>query len=191
MDLDAFGVTPTKSFPDKLKDYFIEFFETIVVIGAIFTLIYLFVARVHKVSGNSMVPTFQSGDFLITEKVAYRLGSPKRGDIIVLKNPRNESQDFIKRVIGLPGDDVEIEGGSVFINGQLLSEQYLPNNTSTAPGAFLTEGNTIKVGTNQYFVFGDNRNHSSDSRDWGGVTKREIVGKAFFRYWPPKDIGLL
>ena len=96
MDLDVFGTTPTKSFPDKLKDYFIEFFETIVVVGAIFTLIYLFVARVHKVSGNSMIPTFQSGDFLITEKVDYRLGSPKRGDIIVLKNPRNESQDFIK-----------------------------------------------------------------------------------------------
>lgn len=191
MDLDAFGATPTKSFPDKLKDYFIEFFETIVVVGAIFALIYLFVAQFHKVSGNSMVPTFQSGDFLITEKVNYRLGSPKRGDIIVLKNPRDESQDFIKRVIGLPGDNVKIEGGSVFINGQLLSEQYLPNNTLTHPGAFLTEGNTIKVGTNQYFVLGDNRNHSSDSRDWGGVTKKEIVGKAFFRYWPPKDIGLL
>ena len=191
MDLETLSAPSEKSFPDKLKDYFIEFFETIVVVGAIFTLIYLFVARVHKVSGNSMIPTFQSGDFLITEKVDYRLGSPKRGDIIVLKNPRDESQDFIKRIIGLPGDDVKIEGGSVFINGQLLSEQYLPNSTSTAPGAFLTEGNTVRVGTNQYFVFGDNRNHSSDSRDWGGVTKKEIVGKAFFRYWPPKDIGLL
>lgn len=193
MDLETFSASPIpeKTFPEKLKDYFIEFFETIVVIGAIFALIYLFVAQFHKVSGYSMVPTFHDGDFLVTEKVSYRLGTPRRGDIIVLKNPRNESQDFIKRIIAVPGDILKVEGNSVFVNGQLLNESYLPPGTPTPARAFLKEGLPVKVGTQEYFVFGDNREHSSDSRDWGSVTRKEIVGKAFFRYWPPGSIGLV
>lgn len=191
MDLDAFGQPPPKTFFDKLKDYFIEFFQTVVVIGAIFALIYLFVARFHKVSGNSMVPTFHNGDFLITEKVTYRFGTPKTGDIVILKNPRDESQEFIKRIIALPGDTIRIERSFVFVNEQQLSEPYLPPDIPTTAGAYLSEGNTIKVGANQYFVMGDNRSHSSDSRDWGGVSKQEIIGRALFRYWPPQVIGLL
>lgn len=191
MDLDAFGQPPPKTFSDKLKDYFIEFFQTVVVIGAIFALIYLFVARFHKVSGNSMVPTFRSGDFLITEKVTYRFGTPKTGDIVILKNPRDESQEFIKRIIALPGDTIRIERSFVFVNEQQLSEPYLPPDIPTPAGAYLSEGSTIKVGANQYFVMGDNRSHSSDSRDWGGVSKQEIIGRALFRYWPPQAIGLL
>lgn len=191
MNLDAYDNPPQKSFSEKLRGYFVEFFETMVVVGAMFALIYLFVAQFHKVSGSSMVPTFRTGDYLITEKVSYRLASPKRGDIIVLKNPRDESQDFIKRIIALPGDDIKVERNSVFINGQLFPEPYLPKDTPTRPGAFLTEGNTVKAGPNQYLVFGDNREHSSDSREWGGVTKEEIIGKAFFRYWPPPVIGSL
>lgn len=138
-----------------------------------------------------MVPTLQSADFLITEKVTYRFGTPKRGDIIVLKNPRDESQDFIKRIIAVPGDNIKIENNSVFIDGQLLNEPYLPPGTLTRAGAFLTEGIQVLAGPNQYFVLGDNRSHSSDSREWGAVTREEIVGRAFFRYFPPQSIGLL
>lgn len=192
MDPNAYYAgTTQKGFFEKLREYFIEFFETIVVIGAIFALIYLFVAQFHKVSGNSMVPTLQSADFLITEKVTYRFGTPKRGDIIVLKNPRDESQDFIKRILAVPGDNIKIENNSVFINGQLLNEPYLPAGTLTRAGAFLTEGIQVLAGPNQYFVLGDNRSHSSDSREWGAVTREEIVGRAFFRYFPPQSIGLL
>lgn len=191
MDLDDFGLPPQKGFLDKLRGYFVELLETIVVFGAIFALIYLFVAQFHKVSGNSMIPTFHTGDYLITEKISYRLSSPKRGEIIVLKNPRDESQDFIKRIIALPGDGIKVEGSRVFVNGQLLTEPYLSKDTITNPGTFLTEGTTVKAGPNQYFVFGDNRSHSSDSREWGGVTREEIIGKAFFRYWPPPAIGSL
>ncbi len=191
MDLNTFDAPSAKPFSNKLKDYFIEFFETIVVIGAIFALIYLFVAQFHKVSGNSMVPTFHNGDFLITEKLSYRFGTPKRGDIIVLKNPRDESVEFIKRIIALPGDTVRVESNSVYVNDLLINEKYLPPETPTQAGAFLTEGKTVKAGPNQYFAFGDNRNHSSDSRDWGSLSKKEIVGKAFFRYWPPNVIGHL
>lgn len=182
---------PKKSFFGSLGTYAVDLFETLVVFGAIFALIYLFVAQFHKVSGNSMVPTMHNGDYLITEKVSYRFGSPQRGQIIVLKNPKDESQDFIKRIIALPGDTIKIENNSVFVNEQLLDESYLPKDIQTSAGAFLEEGATVKAGTNQYFVIGDNRPHSSDSREWGPVTKEEIVGKAFFRYWPPKDIGLL
>lgn len=188
--MDYYG-TPQKSFFENLRGYALEIFETLVVFGAIFAAIYLFVAQFHKVSGNSMVPTFKSGDYLITEKVSYRFSTPKRGDIIVLKNPRDESEDFIKRIVALPGDTIKIENNSLFVNDQLIQENYLPLQTPTRSGAFLTEGTTIKVGPNQYFVLGDNRSHSSDSREWGGVTKEEIVGRAFFRYWPPQNMGLL
>ena len=189
--LDSLGSSPKRGFFENLTSHLIDFIQTFVVFGAIFALIYLFVAQFHKVSGNSMVPTFRSGDYLITEKISYRLGNPQRGDIIVLKNPRDESQDFIKRVIAVPHDTIKIEGNFVFVNGGLLNETYLPAGTPTPSGAFLTEGQTVKADPDQYFVIGDNRNHSSDSREWGAVTKKEIVGKAFFRYWPIKDMGLL
>jgi|SRR3989344_1805093 len=176
---------------EKLSGYFIEIIETLVVCFAIFFILYLFVAQFHKVSGNSMVPTFQNGDYIITEKLSYRFGNPKRGDIIVLKNPRDESQDFIKRIIAIPEDTIKIENNGISLNGGNLAEPYLPAGTSTLGGSFLVEGSTVKTGANQYFVIGDNREHSSDSREWGGATKEEIVGKAFFRYWPPQSIGLI
>lgn len=180
-----------KSFFENIGSHLIDFIQTLVVFGAIFALIYLFVAQPHKVSGNSMIPTFHNGDYILTDKISYRLGSPQRGDIIVLKNPRDESQDFIKRIIALPGDTIKVEENSVYLNGQLLKEVYLPPATLTRAGSFLTEGAEVKAGPNQYFVLGDNRGHSSDSREWGAITKEEIVGKTFFRYWPPQDFGLI
>lgn len=187
---DNFKEVP-KSFSGKVGGYFIEFFETIVVFGAIFASIYLFVAQFHKVQGNSMVPTLHTGDYLITEKVSYRFRNPKSGEIIVLKNPRDESQDFIKRIIAVPGDTIRIFNNTLYINSQPVGESYLPPDTITRSGAFLTEGATITVAPNQYFVFGDNREHSSDSREWGPVTKEEIIGRAFFRYFPLQYMGLL
>lgn len=191
MDPNAYYGEVQQSFLERLRGYFIEFFETIVVFGAIFATIYLLIAQFHKVQGNSMVPTLHSGDYIITEKVSYRFRNPKSGEIVVLKNPRDESQDFIKRVIAAPGDTISIANYTVYVNDQPLQEKYLPTGVSTRPGAFLTEGSIIKVASNQYFVFGDNRDHSSDSREWGPVTKEEIVGRAFFRYFPPQNMGLL
>lgn len=191
MEPDLYGEMPRKSFFQNLGSYVIEFFETIVVVGAIFALIYLFIAQFHKVSGSSMFPTLHSGDYLITEKLSYKFRNPKRGEIIVLKNPRDESQDFIKRIVAIPGDTLKIQNNTVYLNGQPVKETYLSSTIVTDSRSFLTEGTTIKVGEQQYFVFGDNRAHSSDSRDWGPVTKEEIVGRAFFRYWPAQSIGLL
>ena len=184
------GVTK-KSFFENLSSHIIDFIQTLVVFGAIFAIIYLFVAQFHKVSGNSMVPTYHNGDFLITEKISYKLGEPKRGQVIVLKNPKDESQDFIKRIIAIPGDTIKIEGNYIYINNQLLNEKYLPSNTLTHAGAYLTEGTTFTAGPDQYYAIGDNRNHSSDSREWGPITKEGIIGRALFRYFPVQDIGLL
>lgn len=188
---DLYGELPQKSFFASLGSHFVDFFETIVIFGAIFACVYLFIAQFHKVQGNSMVPTLHTGDYLITEKVSYRFRNPKVGEIIVLQNPKNESQDFIKRIIAVPGDTIKISNNTVYLNGQPLPENYLPVGTITRSGAFLVEDSLVKVANNQYFVFGDNRAHSSDSRDWGPVTKEEIVGRAFFRYYPLPDISLL
>ncbi|MBI2315283.1 signal peptidase I [Candidatus Daviesbacteria bacterium] len=184
-------IAPKKSFTDHLGGYFIEFFETLVVFGAIFAAVYLFIAQFHKVSGNSMVPTFHNGDYLITEKVSYRLREPKAGEIIVLKNPRDESQDFIKRIIAVPGDTIQISNSGVYVNSQLLKEGYLPAGTPTRAGAFITEGTSLKASADQYYVIGDNREHSSDSREWGPITKKEIIGRALFRYFPIQAVSLL
>lgn len=180
-----------KTFFQKMGASMVDFIQTLVVFGAIFAIIYLFVAQPHKVSGSSMVPTFQNGDFILTDKVSYRIGEPRDGEIIVLKNPRNESQDFIKRIVAVPGQTIKVDGSSVFVNGAKISENYLPQETPTRSGTFLHEGETVTVAKNQYYVFGDNRNHSSDSREWGSITREEIVGKVFFRYWPPSSFGLI
>lgn len=191
MDQTDYYTGERKGFFSGISSHVVDFIQTLVVFGAIFAIIYLFIAQPHKVSGNSMVPTFKNGDYILTDKITYRFGTPKRGEVIVLKNPKDESQDFIKRIIAIPGDTLRIEGNSVYLNSQLLTEVYLPPATPTRSGDFLTEKLDIKVGPNQYFVFGDNRDHSSDSRAWGGITKEEIVGKVFFRYWPPQSFGLI
>lgn len=182
---------PKKLTSGGLGSHLVDFIQTFVVFGAIFTVIYLFVAQPHKVSGNSMVPTFHNNDYILTDKLSYRFSLPKKGDVIVLKNPRNESQDFIKRIIAIPGDSVKIENGFVFVNGVKLNELYLPQDTQSLGGSFLSEGEQITAGENQYIVLGDNRNHSSDSREWGPVTRKEIIGKVVFRYFPVNNFGLI
>lgn len=171
--------------------FFLDIIETIVVALAIFVVCYLFLFQPHQVKGNSMFPNFHDGEYILTDKVSYRLGLPQRGDVIVFKAPRNEEVDYIKRIIALPGEEVKVENGKVFIDNKELPETYLPADFSTLPGTFMTEGFINKVPLEAYFVLGDNRDHSSDSREWGFVKRNEIVGKAFFRYWPFARFGLL
>ncbi len=178
-------------FFSSIPSHIVDFIQTIVVFGAIFALIYLFVAQPHKVSGNSMVPNFLNGDYILTEKVSYKLNPPKKGDIIVFKNPRDETQDFIKRIMATPEDIIKVENGEVFVNDIKLNEPYLPKSTSSRSGNFLTEAINFTAGEDQYFVFGDNREHSSDSREWGPITPNKIIGKAFFKYWPIGKLGFI
>lgn len=173
-----------------LSSHVIDFIQTLVVFAAITTVIYLFIAQPHKVSGYSMFPNYHDGDYIITDKISYKLGQPKRGEIVVFKNPRDDSQDFIKRIIGLPGEKVKLLSNHIYINSQPLNEPYLGQEIITEGQLFLKDGDEVTVEPNHYFVLGDNRPRSSDSREWGAIETKAIIGKVFLRYWPKESIGL-
>lgn len=163
--------------------------EPVVMAFAIFMMVYLFLFQPHKVDGRSMYPTFHDKEYILTDKVSYRKGSPERGDVIVFHAPPPYDGDFIKRVIGMPGETISIQGGFVYINGDKLEEMYLPTSFSTSEKAFLREGVPYTIPEDFYIVLGDNRDNSSDSREWGPISSKAIVGKAWFRYWPPDRMG--
>lgn len=174
----------------SFKEHFVELFQTLVVFATLATILYWLVAQPHKVSGASMYPNFKDGDYIITDKVTYKFSEPARGDVIVFKNPRDEAQDFIKRIMGLPGDNVKVQNGHVYVNAQLVNEGFLKSDVVTNPGSFMHEGQEVVVQPGEYLAMGDNRPHSSDSREWGFVTKQEIIGRVFVRYWPATEVGL-
>ena len=138
-----------------------------------------------------MYPNFHDGEYLLTDKISYRLNTPTRGDVVVFKAPRNEDYDYIKRIIGLPGETIRVQDGKVFINNITLEENYLPQEYVTSGGTYWQTGKNIVLLPDEYFVLGDNRSHSSDSREWGVVPKANIVGKAFLRYWPTDRFDLI
>lgn len=172
----------------KLGAFFMDILEVIVLAIGIFLIVYLLILRPHKIKGQSMHPTFPDAEYLLTEKVSYYRNDPQRGDVIVFKPPISEDE-FIKRVIGLPGETVSIFGGKVFINDKLLKEDYIKVDTSG--GAFLSDGEKYLVPAGNYFVMGDNRPHSSDSRAWGPITKKVITGKAWLVYYPFDSAGFV
>ncbi|MBU1071004.1 signal peptidase I [Patescibacteria group bacterium] len=168
-----------------------EMIEAFVVSASVFVVVYLFLMQPHQVKGSSMFPTFETGEYLLTDKVTLKRREPLRGDVIVFKSPLDENFDFIKRVIGIPGDTVMVKGGYVYVDGELLDESYLPSDYRTSAGQFLQEGVGYVVQESSVMAFGDNRNHSSDSREWGPVPYENIVGRAFFRYWPSDSVGVV
>jgi len=147
-----------------------------------------YVFQPFLVRGDSMVPSFHSGDYLIVDELSYKfLRSPVRGEVIVFKFPGDETQKYIKRVIGLPGETVEIREGKVFVSmgsePKELEEPYLRQGT-------VTEGFTeLTLGNDEYFVMGDNREFSSDSRRWGTLPQEEIIGRALLRVFPFQDFA--
>jgi len=174
----------------KSNSFLKELFHFALIILFVVLPIRFFVAQPFVVVGTSMEPTFLNKDYLIVDELSYRLSDPKRGDVIIFKFPGGEEKQkyFIKRIIGLPGETVDIKNGVVTIfnsknpNGFVLNETYIaepPRNTLT-----------MTVETDRYFVMGDNRDVSYDSRSWGPLDKREIVGKAFLRLLPLKNTDL-
>jgi len=148
-----------------------------------------FIAEPRYIPSDSMLPTLETGDRLVIEKISYRFTSPKFGDIVVFQPPpelqrRGYSQDqaFIKRIIGTPGDTLKIDNGKVYLNGNILQENYIKEPP-------LQAFQLVRVPQNQYFMMGDNRNDSNDSRYWGFLPKKNMIGKAIFRFWPPGRIG--
>jgi signal peptidase I len=190
-----------------MKSAFGEVLETVILTAVIFFLVRAAVQN-FKVEGRSMEPTLHTGQYLLINKASYWnidanailrflpgqaeqdqapsftyvFGPPTRGDIIVFRYPLDPSRDFIKRVIGLPGDTVEIKDSKVYVNGRALDEPYL-----TAVPQYDMESQVVP--TDNYFVLGDNRNSSSDSHVWGMVPMENIIGKAAVCYWPPGQWG--
>ena len=164
-----------------------EIVETVILVGAIYALVNLLSAR-FIVEGPSMQPNFATGQFVIVSRLNYMLSAPDRGDIVVFHYPGDPSEDYIKRVIGVPGDTIEIRDQQVYVNGELLDEPYInePCSRSSCPDRLYP---TLQA--DEFFVMGDNRNHSSDSRRFGVVNREFIVGEALLRYWPPQDWGLV
>jgi signal peptidase I len=166
--------------------------ETIILTLVIFFLIQT-VIRNFRVVGTSMVNNLHDGQYLIIDKLTYSplftsilgMGGPQRGDVIVFEPPNRPGEDYVKRIIGLPGETVEIRTGQVFINGQPLVEPFQPT-----PGSY-TMPNLVVVPHDQVFVLGDNRNNSNDSHNWGTLPVEKIVGRAWLSYWPPDEWGII
>ena len=159
-----------------------EIIETLLLTVFIFWLVNTATGR-FRIEGFSMLPTLQEGEYVIIDKLSYYLNEPERGDVIVLHFPNDRSRDFIKRVIGVPGDHIDVSGGVVTINGVPLSEPYI--------NAEPSYDGTWEVPEGQYFVLGDNRNNSSDSHNWSFLPRDDIVGKAWLIYWGPENWGLV
>lgn len=176
----------------KIYSFFLDTMQTILMAASIFLVIYIFLMRPFQVSGQSMFPTFKDKEYILTNLIGLRFGQPQRGDVIVFKAPKDEEKDFIKRVIGQPGDTVILKDGFVYINGILLNESaYLASDVRTYGGSFLKDGETIIVPNGNYFVLGDNRMYSSDSREWGFLPEKDIIGISFYVYWPVNTMKVI
>jgi len=176
----------------KIYYFLLDIAQTLILAAAAFVVVYMFLFRPFEVKGESMYPNLHDSEYLITNVIAQRLGNPQLGDIVVFKAPNEPDKDFIKRVIGVDGDTVGINEGKVFLNDELLDESaYLSTEVRTYGGSFLGEGDSVVVPPNHFFVLGDNRSYSSDSREWGFVPKENIIGNSIFIYWPMEDFGVI
>jgi signal peptidase I len=162
---------------------------TFLVLAVVIVLpIRLFIAQPFVVEGESMFPSFESADYLIVDQLTYRIEEPRRGDVVVFRYPNDPSVFYIKRIIGLPGETVSIEKGAVSITKTDGTVLTLEESYVVAEDATYTQ--STNLGADQYFVMGDNRPRSSDSRSWGPLPKEDIMGRAFVRLIPASDAGL-
>lgn len=164
-----------------------EVLETVALTVIIFLAVRLAVQN-FKVSGDSMFPTVHDGSLVLVNKVDYLFHSPQRGDVIVFRFPRSPSEDFIKRVIGVPGDRVRVTGRKVYVNHHALREPYIPKSQRPIYTYPASGTRSKKIPKNEYFVLGDNRNNSYDSHIWGYVPRHDIIGKALIAYWPLNEV---
>lgn len=187
------NIEQEKKAPEKgIKNYVSfawELFKIVIIALVIVLPIRYFLFQPFIVNGESMSPNFESGDYLIVDEISYRVSDPQRGDVVVFKYPEDLSQKFIKRVIGLPGETVEVKNGNVTIikdsQKTTLTEKYLPSDLKTAGDV------TTTLGKDQFFVLGDNREFSFDSRRWGVVPRSDIIGKAFLRIFPVSSLSYI
>ncbi len=169
-------------FKFKKDSFFVETVKMIILALLIVLPIRYFIFQPFFVQGSSMYPNFEDSDYLIVDELTYRFREPRRGEVIIFQNPRDRSQLFIKRIIGLPGETLETKDGEIIITDKsetkVLEENYIASDSKIS-GNF-----RVELGEDEYFVLGDNRMFSSDSRRWGSVPEKNIVGKAYLRAWP-------
>jgi signal peptidase I len=167
----------------------VSWFRDLVFSVLIAVVLIVFIYQPVKVEGTSMMPTLTDQERIFINKFTYRfgLGSVARGDTVVFWYPQDTSKSYIKRVIGVPGDHIRVEGGLVYVNGQALVESYVPPENRDSNS--WRDGEEQVIPDGKYFVLGDHRNQSSDSRMWGYVPRDNIYGKAVFVYWPLQKIG--
>lgn len=168
---------------------FFDFLQGIVVVLALLVMVYLFIMSPQEINGASMEPNFHNGEFILTNKILYKFRPPRRGEVIIFKSPANKEVDYIKRIIGLPGDNVCLRSNSFYVNDQKVEEPYLAPNTPIFGASYLAENQCTVVPPGSYFVAGDNRPHSSDSREFGPIAENDFIGTAIFRYWPFSQMG--
>ncbi len=172
-------------------EFVMDILETIVFVGSLFIVIYLFIMQPNQVRGASMEPTFYTGDYIFTSKITYKFREPNRGDVVVFHSPKNADIEFIKRIIGLPGDKIVIRNSEVYVNDTLIDEPYIAAKTPLRDGGYIKEDEPLIVPSGQIFVMGDNRPRSSDSREFGPVPISSVIGQVFFRYFPSDKMGII
>ena len=178
--------------PQAARSFIVELAEILLLAFGLYIVITFAIQTVHVI-GYSMLPTLNDNDYVLATKIDLRFTTPQRGDIVILKDPFDNSQDFVKRVVALPGERLKISNGRVFINGRLLDEPYLPKNdpwvsaNNWPTDGASSDGAVIPAG--HYFVMGDNRNHSSDSRVFGPIALDQIESRAWIRLLPLDRFG--
>lgn len=171
-----------------LTDIF-DIAKTVLIVFVVAYTIRYFLFQPFVVDGHSMDPNLTNAEYLIVNKLSYKLHEPKRGDIIVFTAPGTPEYDYIKRIIGLPGEKISIKNSKLYINDTLFKEEYLDKNITTTIQGNKKATLEVTLSENEYFVLGDNRDHSSDSRVWGPLPKENIIGKAWFVVYPLDYFG--
>lgn len=180
------------SLPPKKQSLLWEYVESFLIAIALALVVRTFIVQPFKIPSGSMRPTLIEGDRILVNKYVYRFQEPAPGDIIVFKSPETPKKDFIKRLVGAGGDDIEIREGKLFSNQRVLSEPAIfRENFYYNRGEYGAEGKPITVPEEHYFVLGDNSGSSHDSRFWGFVPKQNVIGRAFFIFWPPHRMRVL
>lgn len=195
--------TLLKQYKPKSKSAIETADSALIAVVLVFLVIRPFLIQTFFIPSGSMIPTLELGDRILVSKLDYRFGEPKRGDIVVFKAPPEasmEEKDFIKRLVGLPGDVLEVKDGSLYRNGKRLNESYLDepeiwyqDKEKQAGMPIIVNGGMLpfRVPKGAYFVMGDNRNNSHDSHAWGALEKNRVIGKAWVKFWPPKRMGII
>lgn len=177
---------------DRMRYFMKEWVEPIIIAIILALIIRTFIVQAFKIPTGSMRPTLIEGDRILVNKFIYKFKSPGRGDVIVFLSPEDKKKDFIKRLVGMPGEKIEISNGMILVNDKaidkdsVIKERYYYNR-----GDFGKEGQVLEIPEDSYFALGDNSISSRDSRYWGPLPKKYLIGKAFLIYWPPTRIRLL